>query len=116
MKSPEYRDFLNNILEAINDTQAFIGGMTYEEFVKDQKTLNAVTFSIQMIGEAAKHIPKNVKTENPDFPWEKMAKMSDDLILRYFAIDNKALYQTATQTIPPLKAPIEKILKNQPQT
>lgn len=113
MKNPEYRDFLNNIIIAINNMEIFIDRMSYDEFIKDKKTLSAVIMSIEMIGEASKHIPENVKIKNPEFPWERMAKLSDELILRYFQIDNSTLYKTAKDDIPPLKNSILKILKEQ---
>jgi uncharacterized protein with HEPN domain len=55
MKSRDYRDFLHDILEAIADIETFVDDLSYEEFVKDRKTLNAVVRSIEVIGEAAKN-------------------------------------------------------------
>jgi uncharacterized protein with HEPN domain len=116
MKTRDYRDFLNDILEAINDIGNFIDDLSYESFIKDRKTLYAVAHSFEVIGEATKNIPANVKAEHKDVPWKRMAGMRDKLIHGYFGVDTKTLYKTAKQDIPPLKAPIEEILKNQPQT
>ncbi len=54
----EYRDYLNDILDAANDVALFIKSMSYKEFILDRKTLNAVIRSIEVIGEAAKHCQK----------------------------------------------------------
>jgi uncharacterized protein with HEPN domain len=115
MRNYDYRDYLNGIIKAIDDTQTFIDSMTYEEFVQDQKTLDATIFCIEAIGEATKHIPQSVKTKNPSFPWQQIAEFSDELIQHYWQIDTKAIYKTAKQNLPQLKTPIEEILKNQPQ-
>ena len=54
MKKREYRDYLNDIFEAITDVASFIEGMSYKEFLLDRKTFNAVARSIEIVGEAAK--------------------------------------------------------------
>ena len=42
MKKREYRDYLHDILDAVNDIESFVEGMSFEQFEKDRKTLNAV--------------------------------------------------------------------------
>ena len=111
MKSRDYRDFLHDILEAIIDIETFIDDLSYEEFVKDRKTLNAIVRSIEVIGEATKNIPDKIKTEYTNLPWKRMAGMRDKLIHGYFGVDTKTLYKTAKDDIPPLKELIDKILK-----
>ncbi len=113
MKSRDYRDFLQDILTAITDIENFIDGFSYDEFVRDKKTLNAVIRSIEIIGEATKNIPDTLKTQYGDLPWKRMAGMRDKLIHGYFGIDTKTLYKTAKEDIPPLKTPLQKILKEQ---
>lgn len=58
MKTRDYMDYLQDILDAVNDTENFVDDMTYEEFIKNRKTLNAVVRSIEIIGEASKNILK----------------------------------------------------------
>lgn len=113
MKSRDYRDFLHDILEAVTDVESFIGDLTYDEFVKDRKTLNAVMRSVEVIGEATKNLPDKIKTEYKGVPWKRMAGMRDKIIHGYFGVDKKTLYRTAKEDIPPLKASIKKILKEQ---
>lgn len=113
MKSRDHRDFLQDILDAITDIESFIDNVSYEEFVEDRKTLNAVIWSIGVIGEATKNIPDKIKTEHKDIPWKRMAGMRDKLIHGYFGVDTKTLYKTAKEDIPPLKAPIKKMLSEQ---
>ncbi len=111
MSNRDYRDFLHDILEAIEDIDSFIDDLSYEDFVNDRKTLNAVMRSIEVIGEAAKNIPDQIKAEYKDVPWKRMTGMRDKLIHGYFGVDTKTLYRTVKEDIPPLKAPIQKILK-----
>jgi uncharacterized protein with HEPN domain len=54
LKRRDYRDYLQDILDAVNDIADFVDKLTYEEFIKDKKTLNAVVRSIEIIGEHPK--------------------------------------------------------------
>jgi uncharacterized protein with HEPN domain len=111
MKPRNYKDYLKDILEAVNDVHVFIGELTYDEFIKDRKTLNAVVRSIEIIGEASKNIPESVKATYPELPWKQMAGMRDKLIHAYFGVDTETLWKAAKNNIPSLKTLIEEMLK-----
>ena len=113
MKGRDYRDFLHDILDAIKDIESFIDNLSYDEFVNDRKTLNAVIRSIEVIGEATKNLPGQIKEKHPDLPWKRMASMGDKLVHGYFGIDNKTLYRTAKEDIPTLKSSIQAILEKE---
>lgn len=68
MRRRDYRLFLQDIQDAIQDAQAFVSGMDYEAFLADRKTQNAVVHSLEIIGEAAKHIPQSVRDRYSDIP------------------------------------------------
>ena len=102
---------MQDILDSIGDIENFITGMNSEEFTKDRKTINAVVRSIEIIGEAAKKIPKNLRNRSADIPWKKMTGMRDKLIHEYFGIDLEILWKVATDEIPPLKQSTGKFLE-----
>jgi uncharacterized protein with HEPN domain len=77
MKFRDYRDYLQGILDAVNDIESFVDDLTYEEFKKDRKTLNAVVRSIEIIGEASKNIPETMKAKYNELPWKQMVGMRD---------------------------------------
>jgi len=112
MKKRDYRDYLKDILDSINDIGDFIRDMSFEEFRKDKKTINAVVRSIEVIGEATKKISRALKDKHKDVPWKKMAGMRDRLIHEYFGIDAEILWKTAKNDIPPLKQSVQNILKS----
>ena len=97
MKTRDYRDYLQDILDAVNDIEDFIDDMTYEQFINDRKTLNAVVRSIEIIGEASKNIPQSIKEKYKALPWKQMAGMRDKLIHAYFGIDKETLWQAVTK-------------------
>jgi uncharacterized protein with HEPN domain len=109
----DFRDFLQDILTAIVDTESFVKDFTYEQFVEDRKTLYAVVRSIEVIGEATKNLPEQLKADYPEVPWKRMMGMRDKLIHGYFGIDFKTLYKAATEDIPPVKPLIEKMIAEQ---
>ncbi len=107
----DYRDYFQDIIDSINDIEAFIKGMHFEAFVGDRKTTNAVIRSIEVVGEATKNIPKSIRDKHPSVPWKKMTGMRDKLIHEYFGVDLEILWKTAKEDIPSLKSLIQEVLK-----
>lgn len=64
----EFLDYLHDIFESIGDVEVFVLGMDFERFAADKKTLNAVIRSLEVIGEAAKKLPKDITDAHPDVP------------------------------------------------
>lgn len=108
----EFLDYIEDIIEAMNDAMSFIEGMEYDDFLKDRKTIYAVIRAIEIIGEAVKKIPESVKNRYPQIPWRDMAGMRDKLIHEYFGVNLRAVWDTVKQDIPNLKPSFDKILKD----
>ncbi|PIX31892.1 DUF86 domain-containing protein [Candidatus Bathyarchaeota archaeon CG_4_8_14_3_um_filter_42_8] len=112
MRRRDYRDYLQDILDSINDIENFVRGMGFEEFKGDRKTINAVVRSIEVIGEASKRISRSLKAKYKGVPWREMAGMRDKLIHEYFGVDVEILWKTAKDDIPPLKQLVQDMLKS----
>jgi len=108
----EFLDYVEDVIEAMNDALSFIEGIEYDDFVKEKKTVYAVMRAIEVIGEAVKKIPDDVKERYPKIPWKKMAGMRDKPIHEYFGVDLKRVWKTIKEDIPNLKPLFEKILKD----
>jgi uncharacterized protein with HEPN domain len=108
----DYRDYVQDILDAINDIAVFIGNLSFEKFVKDKKTINAVVRSLEIIGEAAKNVPRSLKIRYEDIPWKQMAGMRDKLIHEYFGVDTEILWKVVKEELPPVKPLIKKMLED----
>jgi uncharacterized protein with HEPN domain len=113
VKKREYRDYLQDIYDAINEVATFIEGMTYKDFLKDKKTINAVIRSIEVIGEASKQLPKAIKDKYPSIPWTKMAGMRNKVIHEYFGVDIEIVWKTAKKQIPALEKKISYLIKQE---
>ena len=85
---------------------------SFEDFKKDDKTSSAVIRKFEIIGEAAKQVPENVKQEYSSVPWKEMAGMRDKLIHFYFGVNYELLWQTIKNRIPQIKPVIVQILQD----
>ena len=111
MKAPRSTlDYLDNILDAAGKIETFTRGMSYEEFSGDDKTVYAVTRALEVIGEATKCIPRQVRERYPSLPWSEMAGMRDKLIHAYFGINRAIIWRTVRDDIPPLRPAVQRLL------
>ena len=107
----EILDYLKDILDAMEKSQKFVENISYAQFTQDDKTVFAVIRALEIIGEAVKNIPENIRKENPDVPWKDMAGMRDILIHDYFGVDMETVWLTVTEKIPEIKLRIKKMLE-----
>jgi len=102
--------YLKHILDAIGDIHAFVKGMNRESFLNNKAIRYAVVRSLEIIGEATKRVSKDFRNKNPDIPWADMAGMRDVLIHDYIDVDLEIVWKTASESIPILKALLEKLV------
>ena len=110
--SPSRRDwrlYADDIVEACGKVRRFIGGMTYEAFVADDRTLDAVIWNIEVIGEAAKKLPDDIIDKAPEVEWRKVRGMRNVLAHAYFGLDTKVVWSTATTKLDELEAAVRKL-------
>ncbi len=75
----DYRDYLQDLLTAIDDSAEVTKDMAFDVFARDRKTINAVVRSLEVLGEAAKRIPDDLRPKHPLFrgsTWQKCATSS----------------------------------------
>ncbi|MFZ2630234.1 MAG: DUF86 domain-containing protein [Desulfosalsimonadaceae bacterium] len=106
----DLRDYLNDILEMIEDINTFIESMSYENLVNDKKTLYAVIRCLEVVGEAVKKIPNSIRNEHPEMPWREIAGMRDKLTHEYFGIDIETIWDTIKEDLPALKEAVLRII------
>jgi uncharacterized protein with HEPN domain len=99
----EIVDFLEDAIGAMEKAEHFVAGMSYEDFMKDEKTVFAVLRAIEVIGEAVKHMPMDFRMKFPDIPWRDIAGMRDVLIHDYFGVDLETVWETIKTNIPKTK-------------
>ncbi len=82
-KQRDYSVYLNDIYDSINKGISFINKMTYEEFEEDEKTEYALIRVIEIICDASKKIPIEIKARSEEIPWREISGMRDLLIHDY---------------------------------
>ena len=105
-----YLDYLRDILQAADDILAFVEGMDFPTFYADRRTNLAVVRALEIIGEAARHVPASMRRRHPQVPWQDMVDMRNKLIHEYFGVDMEVLWRTVQEDLPPLADAIRGML------
>jgi uncharacterized protein with HEPN domain len=111
--SPSARDwrlYADDIIESCGKIQRFIAGMTFDKFVTDERTRDAVIRNIEVIGEAAKNLPDEVVVKAPEVEWRKIRGMRNVLAHGYFDLEAKVVWDTATTKLDNLEKAIRRLL------
>lgn len=110
--SRDYSVFLEDILEAIGRIRRYTAGYSFDDFTKDDKTRDAVVRNLEIIGEAVKHLPEEVRLKHPDENWKKIAGLRDILIHEYFGVDMEIIWDVVQNKIEALEDSTRKLLGN----
>ena len=106
-------DYLEHIADAIARARRYTGEMTEAEFLKDEKTQDAVIRNIEIIGEASRNIHEAdpaFPDRHPDVPWRMMYRMRNAVSHGYFKVDFKLVWHTLKEDLPELEKRIRAIL------
>jgi uncharacterized protein with HEPN domain len=102
--------YLQHIKDAINKIEQYLEGYSYEQFLQDSKTVDAVIRKVEIIGEASNNISKEFQAKHSELPWRRMIGMRNRLIHEYFGVSEESVWSTAKEDLPPLKKQLEEIL------
>lgn len=107
----EPHDYLRHILLEADYLIAQGARTTFEEFSTDETLRRAFVRSLEIIGEAAKKVPNDLRAQHPAIEWRSMAKMRDRLIHDYFGVDYELVWDVVQMRIPQLRLQIASILQ-----
>ncbi len=102
-------EVVQDILEAIADIVTFTAAIDFEAFRQNREKILAVVKAIEILGEAVKKIPEDIRSRYPQIPWKAIAGMRDVLVHEYWGIDLNVVWATVQEAIPPLKLTILEI-------
>lgn len=99
-----------DITEAIEIVLEYTAGMSFEQFVSDRKTIDAVIRNFIIIGEATSHLPDDLIERHPDLPWREMRDMRNIVVHEYFGVDNMVVWETLQKNLPPLLLRLKRLI------
>lgn len=104
--------YIDDMLEGMEKIKRYTQNMTYNDFVLDEKTQDAVLRNLEVIGEAAKNTPQNIRDKIRNIPWKNIIGLRNITIHQYFGVDLEIIWKIITNDIPKTKKEI-KNLKNE---
>ena len=105
--------FLDDILEAINNIEEDTVGIPFHTFDADRRRKDAVIRNFEIIGEASKKLSEDLKLRYPMVPWKRVAGLRDVISHGYFRVDYELIWGVITKTLPDFKIAIVKIRKEE---
>lgn len=105
----DYKLFIQDIILSCQKISRFIENVNFNDFSKDDKTIDAVIRNLEIIGEAVRKIPDSIKEKNANIDWQAIIGMRNIVIHDYFGVDIEEVWKTIREDIPALEKAIKSI-------
>jgi uncharacterized protein with HEPN domain len=103
--------YLEDLLHAITRIAEYIEGYSLADFKRDYKTVDAVIRNFEIIGEASKNLPQELKDKYSEVPWSEMYLLRNKVSHEYFGVDYEIIWDVASTYLPENKSQIARILE-----
>jgi uncharacterized protein with HEPN domain len=107
----KYRN--TDILDSIKKIQNYVAGMEFDNFQKDEKTIDAVIRNFIVIGEAARHVPDDISAKYPNIPWQVMGDMRNFAVHEDWGVELSTIWKTIRDDLPPLVPSLNRIIDSE---
>lgn len=111
MSRREWRLFVADMLEASGKINGYISGLNIEEFQADSRTVDAVVRNLEIIGEAARAIPVELKKDRPAIDWSALNGLRNRIVHEYFGLSLPIIWAIVLQDLPVLDAQLRDWMK-----
>lgn len=107
----DYKVYLQDVLEATERIRGYITGLSLKTFSEDAKTVDAVVRNLEVIGEAIKQVPEDVRLKYTQVEWKRITGLRDILIHQYFGVDVEIIWDIVQNKLPVLETQIMQIIE-----
>lgn len=108
----EWRFYIEDMLGFAQKVQSYTDGLDQAGFAANGLAYDATLRNLELIGEAATHIPDDVRKAYPDIPWRLIVATRNRLIHAYLGIDNDTLWSIIQDNIPGLLEALERLVQD----
>jgi len=108
-----FRDWRFRVRDILSSAEAIVeytDGMTYDQFLADRKTLDAVVRNLMMMGESVRWLPQQIQDQHREVPWRGLRGVRNVVVHEYFGVDPRILWETCRRDLPPLVPRLEAVL------
>ncbi len=106
----DYKTYFEDILMAIGKIERYTERLSFKDFKDDELKVDGVVRNLEIIGEAVKKIPAEIRMKYPDVEWNKIAGVRDILIHAYFTVDLEILWDIIEKKLPSFKTKVNQIV------
>ena len=104
---------ITDILDSIKKIQNYVDQMKFDDFQKDEKTIDAVIRNFIVIGEAARHVPDDISAKYPNIPWRLMGDMRNFAVHEYWGVEMSTIWKTIHDDLPPLEPGLKQVIDSE---
>ena len=111
-----YTDYLQDIVDYAEKAMRFVEDVSFDDFGDNEEKIFAVVKTLEIIGEAARHLPKPMRDKYTAVPWKQVTGMRDKMTHEYFSVDLEVVWRTVHEDLPPLRDTAKKMLEDLAQS
>ena len=108
--SREWRFHVTDMIEFGEKVLAYTEGMDQATFVADALTYDATLRNLELIGEAATHVPSDVRTAHPEIQWRRIIGTRNRVVHGYLGIDDDVVWDIIQTDVPKLLPALRDLL------
>jgi len=105
--------YLTHVLESIELASAYVEGVDFQRFSESQQLQDAVIRRVEIIGEAVKNLPAEIRDAAPDVPWRRIAGMRDKIVHDYMGVDIELIWAVVQRDLPRLARDVRGLVAQQ---
>lgn len=111
MSKKDRNILLNDVLESIQKIKKYTIGMNFQQFLQDDKTIDACVRNFEIIGEVSSKIDEDFKLNHSEIEWNRMKGLRNRMIHDYSGVDYQVVWDIISEYLDELEYQVQKLLK-----